>query len=276
MKSILCRVSSRVATNVTRPSTVRPLSTTAKLRASTPPPASENGAINSRWLSDLQSKLKKSLTLKIAPSKAEEVRQRLAYLDENWLQLSAGREGYLADEERRGVDRHAVQWGDMDMMGHVNNVIYNRYAESGRVNWARKLAQFSDPKHEQEWYDLMTPKGVGLILASIRTDFKFPMTFPDRVTVLHKLVTKPDYSSDRFYLEAVMYSEQHRRPAAKCFEDIVVYDYRAAKKAPLKPYMVDVMRATFDLQEQRKQEAEKKVAELHAFAKEVEDSAAAA
>ncbi|KAK1246006.1 hypothetical protein MKX07_005075 [Trichoderma sp. CBMAI-0711] len=208
---------------------------------------------------------------------AEEVRQRLAYLDENWLQLSAGREGYLADEERRGLDRHAVQWGDMlCVVGHVNNVIYNRYAESGRVNWTRNLAQFSDPKYEQEWNDLMTPKGVGLILASIRTDYKFPMTFPDRVTVLHKLVTKPDYSSDRFYLEAVMYSEQHRRPAAKCFEDIVVYDYRAAKKAPLKPYMVDVMRATFDLQEQRKQEAERKVSELQAFVKEVEDSAGAA
>ncbi|KAL7805913.1 Thioesterase/thiol ester dehydrase-isomerase [Trichoderma gracile] len=276
MKSVFSRISSQVAVHATRPSSVRPLSTTAKLRASTPPPASENGSINSRWLSDLQSKLKKSLTLKISSSKAEEVRQRLAYLDENWLQLSAGREGYLADEERRGVDRHAVQWGDMDMMGHVNNVIYNRYAESGRVNWARKLAQFSDPKYEQEWYDLMTPKGVGLILASIRTDFKFPMTFPDRVTVLHKLVTKPDNSSDRFYLEAVMYSEQHRRPAAKCFEDIVVYDYRAAKKAPLKPFMVDVMRATFDLQEQRKQEAEKKVTELHAFVKEVEDGAGSA
>ena len=101
------------------------------------------------------------------------------------------------------------------------------------------------------------------------------MTFPDRVTVLHKLVTKPDYSSDRFYLEAVMYSEQHRRVAAKCFEDIVVYDYKAAKKAPLKPFMVDVMRATFELQEQRRQEAEKKVAELHAFVKEVEDGAGA-
>ncbi|KAM0454167.1 hypothetical protein ACHAPV_008635 [Trichoderma viride] len=173
--------------------------------------------------------------------------------------------------------------------GHVNNVIYNRFAESGRVNWTRKLAQFTDPKYEQEWFDLMTPKGIGLILASIRTDFKFeivfvalratsltpkqPMTFPDRITVLHKLVTKPDYSSDRFYLDVVVYSEQQRRPAAKCFEDIVVYDYKAAKKAPLKPFMVDELRATFDLQEQRKQDTEKKIAEIHEFVEQVEVSA---
>ncbi|KAL7801043.1 Thioesterase/thiol ester dehydrase-isomerase [Trichoderma afarasin] len=276
MKGTVSKIGGNVAIHAMRPSSVRSLTTTARLRAATPPPASENGAVNSRWLSDLQKRLKQSLSLKIAPKKVDEVRERLAYLDKNWLELSAGREGYLVDPERRGLDRHMVQWGDMDMMGHVNNVIYNRLAESGRVNWTRNLAQFSDPKYQQEWFDLMSPKSIGLILASIRTDFKFPMTFPDRVTVLHKLVTKPDYSSDRFYLEAVMYSEQQRRPAAKCFEDIVVYDYRAAKKAPLKPFMVDELQATYDLQEQRKKEAEEKVAELQAFVQQIEDSAGAA
>ncbi|KAL7948762.1 Thioesterase/thiol ester dehydrase-isomerase [Trichoderma barbatum] len=275
MKSTVLRISSNIAIRAMRPSSVRTLTTTARLRAAMPQ-ASENGAINPRWLSELQNRLQKSLSLKIAPTKVNEVRERLAYLDKHWLELSAEREGFLADPDRRGVDGHAVQWGDMDMMGHVNNVIYNRFAESGRVNWTRKLARFTDPKYEQEWYDLMTPKGVGLILGSIRTDFKFPMTFPDRVTVLHKLVEKPDYSSDRFYLDVVMYSEQQRRPAAKCFEDIVVYDYKAAKKTPLKPFMVDELRATYDLQQQRKQEAEKKVAELHTFIQQVEDSAGAA
>ncbi|KAH0522622.1 hypothetical protein TsFJ059_006444 [Trichoderma semiorbis] len=87
-------------------------------RQSTPPPASENGAVNSRWLSDLQKRLKQSLSLKIAPKKVDEVKERLAYLDKNWLELSAGREGYLVDPERRGLDRHMVQWGDMDIMGN--------------------------------------------------------------------------------------------------------------------------------------------------------------
>ncbi|KAL7794437.1 Thioesterase/thiol ester dehydrase-isomerase [Trichoderma ceciliae] len=277
MKSTLAKLSSQAAVRATRPSSSRTLVTTARLFTATPSPqASENGAINPRWLSQLQSRLQKSLSLKITSGEADEVKQRLAYLDENWLELAAGREGFLADVGRRGVDGHVVQWGDMDTMGHVNNVIYNRFAESGRVHWTRNLAQFSDPKYQQEWYDLMTPKGVGLILASIKTDFKFPMTFPDRVTVLHKLVTKPDYSSDRFYLDVVIYSERQRRPAAKCFEDIVVYDYKAAKKAPLKAFMVDELRATYDLQEQRKQEAERKVAELHAFVEQVENSAGAA
>ena len=45
--------------------------------------------------------------------------------------LVAGREGYVS--ARAGVERHKVVWGEMDSMGHVNNVMYVRYAETGRV-----------------------------------------------------------------------------------------------------------------------------------------------
>jgi acyl-CoA thioesterase FadM len=59
-----------------------------------------------------------------------------------------------------------------DVTGHVNNVMYNRYAESARVNWTRNFAA-SDPKHEKQWMELITPKSIGLILRSITTDYKF-------------------------------------------------------------------------------------------------------
>jgi hypothetical protein len=51
-------------------------------------------------------------------------------------------------------------------------VMYNRYAESARVNWTLNFAA-SDPQHRAEWMELMTPKSVGLILRSIKTDYKF-------------------------------------------------------------------------------------------------------
>lgn len=53
--------------------------------------------------------------------------------------------------------------------------MYNRYAESARVNWATNYAA-SDPANKKEWNELMTPKGVGLILRSIKTDYKFVST----------------------------------------------------------------------------------------------------
>ena len=82
------------------------------------------------------------------------------------------------------------------------------------------------------------------------------MTYPDKTTVLHKLVARPDYDSDHILLEAVILSEQAQRPAARCFEDIVVFDYQKGKKAPLKGFMVDELRKTFDEQERSRKEWE--------------------
>lgn len=145
---------------------------------------------------------------------------------------------------------------------HVNNVMYNRYAESARVNWTRNFAVDIDPKHRKEWIELMTPKSLGLILRSITTNYKFPMTWPDHISVYHKLASEPTAETDSFVLDVVIMSELQQRPAARCVEDIVVYDYRAGKKAPLLPFMVDAFRKTWELQEAAKKENSEKVRQL--------------
>ncbi|RFU75897.1 hypothetical protein TARUN_6359 [Trichoderma arundinaceum] len=205
--------------------------------------------------------------MRLDAKQAAGLRECADYLDQNWLELSAGLEGFLADEKLRGVHRHAVQWGDADSMG--NSFIH---MQSGRFNWFRNLADLAEPQYTQQWLDLTGPRGVGLILASIKTDYKFPMTYPDRVTVLHKLTEEPKPDSDRFDLEVVIYSENQRRPAARCFEDIVVYDYQAGKKATLKPFVVKKFRELYHLQLQRQKESEKKVAELQDIITEIEKS----
>lgn len=62
--------------------------------------------------------------------------------------------------------------------GHVNNVNYYRYAESARVNWITNFSVHVDPAHRQEWADLMSPKAIGLIMRSLKADFKFVCCFP--------------------------------------------------------------------------------------------------
>ncbi|KAJ3494030.1 hypothetical protein NLG97_g4345 [Lecanicillium saksenae] len=224
-----------------------------------------NTAPNSRWLSDMRSRLATGISKRADDTKVvAQLKRLMSYLDQHWLNLSAGREGYLVEPQWRGLDKHEIAWGEMDSMGmcHVNNIIYNRYAESGRVGWMMNVAAQVAPENQQEFREIMSPRGVGLILASIRTDYKFPMTFPDQVTVLHKLVEKPDSTSERVLMEAVAYSHKHKRPAARFFEDIAVYDYRAAKRAPLKPFMVEEMQAMYERQEQQQQQTEQKVQEL--------------
>jgi hypothetical protein len=74
-----------------------------------------------------------------------------------------------------------------------------------------------------------------------------------RITVLHKLRTKPPTDADHFILDVLILSEVHRRPAARCVEDIVVYDYQKAKKSAMPKFMVDKLREIFELQEQAKE-----------------------
>ena len=100
------------------------------------------------------------------------------------------------------------------------------------------------------------------------------MDYPDYTTVLHKLTVAPNYDSDHILLEAVILSERLRRPAARCFEDIVVYDYKAAKKTPLKGFMVDELRKTYELQESNRREVEEKVYAIIQSVEKVEASAA--
>ncbi|PHH92020.1 hypothetical protein CDD83_9305 [Cordyceps sp. RAO-2017] len=158
----------------------------------------------------------------------------------------------------------------MRRKGHVNNVIYNRYAESARVNWLTGFATTAPSEQRQDWSDLMTPRGLGLILRSIKTDFKLPIVYPDRVTVLHKLAEKPDRTSDSIALEAVVLSERHKRPAARCYEDIAVYDYVKAKRAPLKDFMVDQLREVYDLQEKSRAVVEDDVCRLYQTIQQIE------
>jgi hypothetical protein len=88
------------------------------------------------------------------------------------------------------------------------------------------------------------------------------MTYPDRASVFHKLASKPEFDSDHVLLEALIVSDRARRPAARCFEDIVVYDYRNSVRTCLKPYMVEKLREVYDLQQKNKEKCETEVARL--------------
>ncbi|WQF85451.1 Putative HotDog domain superfamily protein [Colletotrichum destructivum] len=245
-------------------------------------PAAANGnsngaALNPRWLSELQARIKRCGSLGLQGQQKDDLKALQEAVDGQWLELLAGREGFLTGSGWRGLDRHTVTWGDQDAMltgaGHVNNVVYNKYAESARFNWLRNFATTIDPTHRDAWEAFMSPRDVGLIMRSMKTDYKFPMAYPDHVTVLHKIVSEPTYESDYILLEALLVSDVHRRPAARCFEDIVVYDYKAAKRTPLKPFMVDRLRETYEAQERSRVEVESKVQRLLEVVEKLEKAA---
>lgn len=88
------------------------------------------------------------------------------------------------------------------------------------------------------------------------------MTWPDRISVYHKLRDAPSYETDAFILDVIILSEKHQRSAARCEEDIVMYDYRVGKKIKLPGYIAEALMETFTLQEEAKVRNTKRVLEI--------------
>ena len=88
------------------------------------------------------------------------------------------------------------------------------------------------------------------------------MIWPDRISVYHKLRSAPTATTDSFILDVLILSEKHQRAAARCVEDIVVYDYQRGRKSPLRDFMVQKFQETFELQEEARERNERKVRDL--------------
>ncbi|KAK2846332.1 hypothetical protein FQN49_005828 [Arthroderma sp. PD_2] len=156
--------------------------------------------------------------------------------------------------------------------------MYVRYAETGRVNWSRNISLHHDPENRKEWSQLMGSKSIGYILKSIKVDFKFPMMFPDQISVYHKLTNEPPSPSDpnprpfsNLHLDVMIMSEAKQRPAARCEEDVVLYDYRVAKKlTDLPAWMLVQYRKLWEAQEEAKKVNRAKVQDIETRVRELE------
>lgn len=66
-------------------------------------------------------------------------------------------------------------------------------------------------------------------------------------------------------------SELHQRPAARCEEDIVVYDYRVGKKLPIGGFMKDAFQRTWFEQEEERSRVEGRIWEVERAVGELEN-----
>jgi acyl-CoA thioester hydrolase len=117
-----------------------------------------------------------------------------------------------------------VLWGDMDAALHVNNAVYLRYSESGRIAYMEKLG------FRVATGDLENP--IGPILAEINCKYKAPLTYPDTVAVATrlKIETIEEFS---FETEQIIVSHKLQRIVAEVRARLVSYDYQLLKKVPL-------------------------------------------
>ncbi|KAK2776331.1 hypothetical protein FQN53_002732 [Emmonsiellopsis sp. PD_33] len=251
-------------------------------KATHPPESSSiSREFDSRWLSTIKARLGKCLTFGLQPHQVTEAGEILQVIARDWRELTAGSEGFLTGEQRRGLFQHNVVWGEMDTMNSLTPESQitdaSKYAETARVNWTRNFGIHIDRANQKAWFELLGSTAIGLILKSIKIDYKFPMVSPDKITVYHKLSrpqpppSSPSHSS--IQLDVLILSEAHQRPAARCHEDIVTYDYRLGRKVKtLPPFMLDQFQHTWELQQESRQVWRSKVKEIEGRVKALETS----
>lgn len=109
-----------------------------------------------------------------------------------------------------------VAWGDMDAFQHVNNVVYARWAESGRIAYFERLGMLERQRAD----------GIGPILARLGLEYRRPITFPDTVRVE---TTVKAIGNSSFTMASRIRSDVQGVEAAASEEVIVLFDYRAGK-----------------------------------------------
>jgi acyl-CoA thioester hydrolase len=65
-----------------------------------------------------------------------------------------------------------IRWGDMDAMGHVNNVMYFRYFEQVRMEWYAQAGFAALPSESQ-----------GIVIVDNHAEYLKPVTYPMHVNV---------------------------------------------------------------------------------------------
>ena len=80
---------------------------------------------NPRWFAELQAELKRLRDGQSSAECVQRAEQLSQYLETNWLELLAGREGFLTEKQWRALDSHEVLWGAM--VSNNPNPIANVY-----------------------------------------------------------------------------------------------------------------------------------------------------
>lgn len=118
--------------------------------------------------------------------------------------------------------RQALRWGDMDVMGHVNNVMYFRYLETARIAWLEEIGGTPDPD------------GIGPVIINAHCTFLKQLKYPGDIEI-STYVHAPGRSSFEMTHEIRLVGPDGQAGTvhAEGGSKIVWVDLKAEKSVPL-------------------------------------------
>lgn len=112
-----------------------------------------------------------------------------------------------------------VAWGEQDLFGHVNNIVYFRYFESVRMHYLERIGTLRSHREQ----------GIGVILASTTCDFKRPVEWPESL----RIVTGTTHIGNTSFTMAYRITNEAGAIVAEGTSVQVMYDYNAGQKVPI-------------------------------------------
>ncbi len=115
---------------------------------------------------------------------------------------------------------HGVEFWEMDIAFHVNNVHYLRWFENARVRYLEAIGEMQTALQE----------GIGLVVGWQECKYISPVSYPDSV---HVGVKVTDMQGSKVIMEAKMVSQTQDKVVALAAAHLVAFNFRQKQKIPL-------------------------------------------
>lgn len=109
-----------------------------------------------------------------------------------------------------------LDWSEMDMFQHINNVSYFKFTQANRLNILEKVGLT----------DLFERAKIGPTLAHTECDFKKELNYPGNVIVRSSI---KEIKNTSFVIEHLLFNDSEEL-CAQALDVIVVYDYNNETK----------------------------------------------
>ncbi len=121
-----------------------------------------------------------------------------------------------------------IDWSELDLFGHVNNVMFFKYMQAARLRFCEEMGLSS----------LNKENSLSFMVASSRCDFKEPLHYPGEVKVLTIALWVKNTS---FALSHQLYNNSSAHLAAVGEDVLVLYDYTKRSKVAVTPELRSMM-----------------------------------
>ncbi len=135
------------------------------------------------------------------------------------------------------IHKVVVEWGEMDAAQHVNNTVYLKWVESGRIAYFQKTKIDMTSLEDEDGFK---PSDSGIILGYVDCKYIFPVTFPDTVIIGVRI---SEIKEDRLVMESHLFSEKWGRIVAVSKQEVLPYNYKTKNKIPVSKSLINIIEA---------------------------------